>query len=284
MNIGVGLPATIPGIDGRLIVEWAKKAEDLGFSTLGIVDRTVFPNHDALASLAAAAAVTSKIRLMTTVLLTPLYNEVLLAKQIATISSISNGRLSMGLGIGWRKDDFDETGSVYSGRGQRFEGQLHAMRRIWEGSKHAAGGGRIGPIPKDGIEVLIGGLKRAGIERAGRLGDGFLAAPGTPDEMRANHDIFMNSWKASGRKGTPRWSSGMYYALGDVPRGLDYMADYYEFAGDEMKKFQDDMISTPDRVWNAVRDYAKLGIDELLFHPCVPDLKELDLLAEVCFS
>ncbi|MBM3945627.1 MAG: LLM class flavin-dependent oxidoreductase [SAR202 cluster bacterium] len=283
MKIGVGLPATIPGIDGTLIVEWAKKAETLGFSTLGIVDRVVFPNHDPLSSLAAAAAVTSKIRLMTTVLLTPLYNEVLLAKQIATISSISRGRLTMGLGIGWRKDDFDETGNVYSGRGHRFEGQLQAMRAIWAGSKHAAGKGRIGPPVKGGIEVLIGGLKQAGIERAGRLSDGFLAAPGTPDEMKANFAIFKSAWDAAGRTGTPRWSSGLYYALGDLKRGRAYMADYYEFAGAEAAKFQDDVVSSPERVRKAVRDFASIGVDELLFHPCVPDLRELDLLAEACF-
>ena len=99
MDIGIGLPATIPGISGSLIKEWAVRAENGPFSTLGIVDRIVYPNHEPMVSLAAAAAVTERISLMTTVLLAPLRNHVVLAKQDATLQSISNCRFVVYIGL-----------------------------------------------------------------------------------------------------------------------------------------------------------------------------------------
>jgi alkanesulfonate monooxygenase SsuD/methylene tetrahydromethanopterin reductase-like flavin-dependent oxidoreductase (luciferase family) len=111
MKIGVGLPATVPNVRGDLVVEWARKAEVLGFSSLGIIDRLVYTNYEPLVTLAAAAAVTEKIGLMTTILVAPLRNTVLLAKQAATLDRISGGRLTLGLGIGGRQEELMQLGS-----------------------------------------------------------------------------------------------------------------------------------------------------------------------------
>jgi alkanesulfonate monooxygenase SsuD/methylene tetrahydromethanopterin reductase-like flavin-dependent oxidoreductase (luciferase family) len=92
MRIGVGLPATIPNVHGDLVIEWARKAEALGFSSLGIIDRLVYANYEPLVALAAAAAVTKKIGLMTTILVAPMRNAVLLAKQAATLDRISGSK------------------------------------------------------------------------------------------------------------------------------------------------------------------------------------------------
>src|SRR5436305_8014416 len=119
MKVGIGLPATIPAIEGKRILDWAKKADAGPFSSLGVLDRLVYPNYEALITLAAAAGVTQRIRLMTTVLLAPLGNPVLLAKQAASLDAFSGGRFIFGLGIGVMEDVFLAS-LVFLKKGGRF--------------------------------------------------------------------------------------------------------------------------------------------------------------------
>src|ERR1051326_3681508 len=130
MDIGIGLPNTVPGTEGRRLVDWAKDAEEAGVSALGTIGRIVYPNYEELISLAAAAAVTSRIRLTTSVLLAPLYaNTALFAKQAASLDRLSGGRLVLGLGLGGRDDDFAASGVGTQGRGRRLEEQGAMMKR-----------------------------------------------------------------------------------------------------------------------------------------------------------
>lgn len=97
MHIGIGLPTTVPGIDGRTIVDFSRAAEELGFSTLAVLDRLVYDSYDGLMTLTAAAAVTERINLATTILLAAYRpSPVLLAKQLATLDQLSHGRLVLG--------------------------------------------------------------------------------------------------------------------------------------------------------------------------------------------
>ena len=117
MDVGIGLPNAVPDTEGRTLVDWARRADEAGFSTLGTIGRLVYPNYEELIALAAAAAVTSRIRLTTSVLLAPLHtNTALFAKQAASLDRISGGRLVLGLGIGGREDDFAASGLTMAGR------------------------------------------------------------------------------------------------------------------------------------------------------------------------
>src|ERR671916_2374502 len=182
MDIGIGLPATIPGTSGSLVLEWAERADSGPFSSLGIIDRLVYPNHEALITLAAAAAVTDRVRLMSTVLLAPLRGAGVLAKQAATIDALSGGRLTLGLGVGGREDDFQAAPASFHDRARRFEEQLDLMKRVWSGQPAGDGVGPIGPPPArpGGPELLIGGYSPPAIRRVGRWGDGYLSG-GVPD-------------------------------------------------------------------------------------------------------
>ena len=106
MDIAIGLPATIPGTSGSLVLDWARRADAGPFSSLGILDRLVYPNYETMITLAAAAAVTDRIRVMSTILIAPLRRGGVLAKQAATLDALSGGRLTLGIGVGAREDDF----------------------------------------------------------------------------------------------------------------------------------------------------------------------------------
>src|SRR5438093_126410 len=130
MQIGIGLPNPIPGTTGETLIRWARRAEEAGFASLATIDRIVYPSYESLITLAAAAAVTERIGVMTNVLLGPTRNPVLLAKEAASVDQLSGGRLTLGLGVGAREDDFEVTGLRFEDRGKRFDRALELMHRV----------------------------------------------------------------------------------------------------------------------------------------------------------
>src|SRR5256885_16651286 len=111
MKIGLGLPNAVPDVpEGRLFVRLARNAERLGFSSLATIGRIAYPNYEELVTLAAAAGATERIGLFTDILLGPARAPVLLAKQAASLDQLSGGRLTLGVAVGMREDDFPSTG------------------------------------------------------------------------------------------------------------------------------------------------------------------------------
>src|SRR5918997_1481845 len=145
MEIGIGLPTTIPGAERHDVLECARRAEAAGFSSLGTIDRIVYPNYEPLIALAAAAAVTERIRLATSILIAPYRaNGALVAKQAASLDRLSTGRLVLGVAVGGREDDYTASGVDFRTRGRRFEEMLDEWQRIWSGEEFGTAGA-IGP-------------------------------------------------------------------------------------------------------------------------------------------
>lgn len=132
MQIGVGLPNGVPGTDGQLIIEWARRADEGPFSSIGVVDRLVYDSYEPLTALAAAAAVTRRVLLATTIVVGLLHNTAMLAKVAASLDALSGGRLVLGLAVGARKEDYDAAGIDYHSRGRRLSEQLATLRSLWE--------------------------------------------------------------------------------------------------------------------------------------------------------
>ncbi len=219
MDIGIGLPNTVPGTEGRTLIDWASNAEAAGFSTLGTIGRIVYPNYEELISLAAAAAVTSRIRLTTGVLLAPLYsNTALFAKQAASLDRLSGGRLVLGLGLGGRDDDYTASNLPTEGKGRRLDEQLTELKRIWSGEPRGFAGG-IGPEPArpGGPELILGGAAEASFRRVALLGDGWIMGGGTPDMFAQGAAGVEKAWQEAGRPGRPASSRSPTSRSGPTP-------------------------------------------------------------------
>lgn len=278
MRVGVGLPNTIPGVDGRLIVDWARKAEAGPFTSLGALDRAAYDNIDPFVTLAAAAAATSTIGLVTMVAIGPLRRAAILAKQAASIDALSGGRLVLGLSIGARHDDYETLIIDHRARGWVLTEQLVAIREHWED-------GKLGPrtARPEGPVVLVGGSSGEAFARMARYGDGYVHGGGPPRAFAGAAGRARAAWADAGRPGRPQlWGQG-YFALGDgaVAPGAAYLRDYYAFTGPFAEKIAAANLTSPQAVVDFVRGYEEAGCDELVLFPTVPDLGQLDLLGEV---
>ncbi|WP_225849123.1 LLM class flavin-dependent oxidoreductase [Streptomyces sp. HPF1205] len=284
MDIGIGLPNTVPGTEGPDLLAWARKAEAAGFTTLGTIGRLVYGGYEELIALSAAAAVTSRIRLTTGVLLGPLYtNAPLLAKQAASLDRLSGGRLVLGVGLGGRDDDYSASGLSTKGRGRRLEEQLTQMKQVWSGEERGLAGA-IGPEParKGGPELILGGATAAGFRRVARLADGWIMGGGGPDMFVKAATAVDSAWQEAGRSGRPRKLSLAYFALGPDARGQadSYLLDYYGFAGDFARRIADSAAVTADMVKSCIAAFEAGGCDELILVPTGSGLDQVELLAE----
>ena len=276
MEVGVGLPTTTPGVDGRCVLEWARRAEDGPFASLGVLDRMVYRSLEPFAALSAAAAVTARVRLVTMVVIGPLRNTVLLAKQAASLDLLSGGRLTLGLAIGAGADDSEVMGVDRAGRGRRLGELLAELRSIWEKAE-------VGPEPAQpgGPPLLAGGLSGEAFARMARTADGYVHGGGPPRAFAGAAAKAWAAWRDLERPGRPQlWGQG-YFALGDADAGGDYLRDYYAFTGPFAEKIATGNLRSGRAVRDFVRGYQDAGCDHLVLLPTVSDLAQLDRLADV---
>jgi alkanesulfonate monooxygenase SsuD/methylene tetrahydromethanopterin reductase-like flavin-dependent oxidoreductase (luciferase family) len=276
VDIGIGLPNAVPGTSGAQLVEWARRAEARGFSTLWTIDRYRYGNWEPLVALAAAAAVTERIGLATSVLLGPLrVNAVVLAKQVLSLQALSGGRFTLGIGLGGREDDYEVTGVDTARRGRDLDDMLVRMEEIWEGEEV----GPQAPRPR----VLVGGGVEASFERAARFGDGWIAAGAPPDQFAAWRGEFEAAWSAAGRSEEPQNAALAYFALGDDAEAdaKAYLTDYYAWLGEAVANFiVEGAAKDADAVKQHVAAFEGAGCQELILFPSLSDPAQVDLLAD----
>jgi alkanesulfonate monooxygenase SsuD/methylene tetrahydromethanopterin reductase-like flavin-dependent oxidoreductase (luciferase family) len=273
MNVGVGLPTTTPGTDGAMVLEWARRADAGPFSSLAVLDRVVYDCLDPFAALAAAAAVTARVRLATMIAIGPLRATALLAKQAASVHALSGRRLTLGLAIGARIEDYEAAGIDHRGRGGRLSEQLAYLRGGIDED-------RVGPA-REGIELLVGGASGQAFSRMARYADGYAHGGGPPRAFAGAAARAHAAWRDLGRPGRPRlWGQG-YFALGDVERGNAYLRDYYAFTGPFAERVVAANLTSARAVKDFLRGYEEAGCDELVLFPTTADAAELDRLAEV---
>ena len=273
MRVGIGLPGGIPGTEARLLVDWARRADGGPFTSLGVVERVAYDAHEPLTSLAAAAAVTERVALVTMVVIAPLRNTAVLAKQAALVDALSGGRLVLGVSVGARHDDYEVAGVDPSTRGQRLDEQLEDLRTMWEKGRDQ----------QEGPRLLVGGASDVAFGRMARFADGYVHGGGPPRAFARAADHARAAWEDHGRPGVPQLWGQSYFALGAETheRARDYMRDYYAFTGPFVDKIVEGLLLSPQKIAGQVRGYAEAGCDELVLLPAVADLEQVDRLAEV---
>jgi alkanesulfonate monooxygenase SsuD/methylene tetrahydromethanopterin reductase-like flavin-dependent oxidoreductase (luciferase family) len=288
MKIGIGLPNTIPGTPGRLLLDWARRAEERGFATLATIDRIAYPSFESLVALAAAGAVTERIELLTNILLAPTRNPILLAKEAASVDRISDGRLTLGLGVGGRQDDFVAAEREFQDRGRRFDQDLELIHGAWRGEL-------VGGCPKPAtpepthdqrVPILIGGMSDQAVERAVKWGVGWTAGGAPAEQVQPFAERVRQAWKESGRPGQPRIAALSYFAIQEdrTEESKANLMDYYGFLGDFAQAIADRAPRGETAVKETVKRFEDIGVDELLLDPTVADVREVDLLADAVLS
>ena len=261
-------------------MEWARKAEAAGFTGLATIDRIAYPSYESLIALAAAAAVTERIGLVTNVLLGPTRNSVLLAKEAASVDQLSGGRLTLGLGVGARKDDFDAAGQRFHDRGKRFDRALEVIHRTWKGELVEGAQHPVGPHPVRGtVPILIGGANDRAVERVIKWGIGYTVGGAGPDRAAPFLERVRKAWAEAGRGGEPKIVGLVYFGLAPdaAERATEYLGHHY---GDMGKGFAQAIPKTAKALRDTVKKFEDYGFDQLFLDPTAADLAEIDRAAE----
>ncbi|MCH9673473.1 MAG: LLM class F420-dependent oxidoreductase [Gammaproteobacteria bacterium] len=228
--------------------EVATAAEAAGFDSIFCIEHVVIPSEynsvypygadgrfpggpdvllpDPLIWMTHAAALTTSIRFMTGVLILPLRNPLVLAKQLATMDDLSGGRMELGIGVGWLEEEFNALGVPFAKRGKRTDEYIAAMRLLWRDDEVSYAGdtvqfSRVSSNPKPvrgAVPIIVGGHSRAAAKRAGRLGDGYFPAIGREVDLPELFAIAKHSALEAGRDADSlQFTAGCPDVFGDDP-------------------------------------------------------------------
>jgi alkanesulfonate monooxygenase SsuD/methylene tetrahydromethanopterin reductase-like flavin-dependent oxidoreductase (luciferase family) len=275
MRIGIGLPAAIPGIAGPEVAEWAEAAEVHGFASVSVIDRLVYDNLDPLVSLAAAAATTERIELLTTVLNVPWRrNAVVLAKQLASVDRLSGGRLTAGLGLGGWPDDHDATGPSTTPLGALMDDMVATMRQVWTGGLSGSTA-EIPAMPAGRPRILFGGMAPASYRRAARVGDGWIAPSFGHEALVTGTEGVRAAWREASRSGEPRIVVERYVCLG--PDADDIATHYLEhyYGQTYLPAVRADTATSAASLDHMLDRLDAVGCDDVVLLPCSADVEQV---------
>jgi alkanesulfonate monooxygenase SsuD/methylene tetrahydromethanopterin reductase-like flavin-dependent oxidoreductase (luciferase family) len=289
LDIAIGLPTNLRNVRRDRVAEWAQRAEEYGFTTLGMGERLTFDGWDWCVSLMAAAAVTTRVRLLSNIVILPIHPVGVLAKQALSLDAYSEGRLMLGVGPGAPVYDYDVAVSPRAGRIARFEEHMVTLRKLWRGESQVPGLRPIGPpaVREGGPPLLIGALGPKALRRVGEFADGLTtwSFGADPVEVRAMFDIVEDSWREFERQGSPWLMAGCYYSVGPNAQGdLDaYIRDYYPAIYDgPVEDLIKGIRTTDDQfIRDTVHRFEDIGCNEFLFQPINDGMHHLERLAEL---
>lgn len=284
MQLSMTMP-TMVAHDRADTLAWCRAIDEGPWASLAVPERVTYPSHSWVVELSAAAALTERVRLWSTIIVLPAHDAVDVAKQLASIDRLCDGRLTVGIGVGGREHDFRAIGGSFARRWSRMDEQVAIMRRIWGGAPPFDGADPVGPPPVQagGPPLVAGAMGEKALARAARwavgVDDGSTVFGIDPTATAAAFDRIRAAWRNEGREDAPHISASLWYALGsDAPERLHrYGYEYMRIFGEEVATMMADMLSTstPDALRTAVATLEELGCDELFLVPTTADVAEL---------
>lgn len=285
MDIAMTLPTMITH-DRESTLQWCRRIDEGPWSSLAVPERITYPSHSWIVELSAAAALTERVRLWTTIIVLPAHDAVDVAKQLASVDQLCSGRLTVGIGVGGREHDYRAIGGSFERRWARMDEQVATMKRIWSGEPPFEGADPVGPPPVQvgGPPFIAGSMGPKSLARAAKWADGVDDGSTVfgidPAATEAAFTRIREAWSAEGRADAPHISASLWYALGDgaSDRLHDYGYSYMKIFGEEVGTMMASMLTTntPDALATAVSTLESLGCDELFLVPTTTDVTELD--------
>ncbi len=286
------MPVMEPDLDATVLRAWAEAIDDGPFSSLCWGERIAFDNPEAITLLGALAAWTDRAQLVTTVLVPQLHDPVALAKALATGDMLSGGRLTVGLGVGGRREDYEAVGADPGSQTMRgMAERVAVMKRVWAGEKVTGSVVPVGPAPvqQAGPQLLVGTMGPKTVQSAAAWADGLAGTTLDLDTVKQNelYDVARTAWAHAG-KPKPLLATSFWFALGhgdearaQVHRHLrrymnwipaqyvDAMAPTTGWAGDE------------DELVGVLKAFADIGTDEVHLIPTDSDVDQVRRVADV---
>lgn len=288
MDIGVALPQMAPGLTRQRVTAWCRGIDEGPYSSVSAGERITFDNLEGITLCAAAAMLTERVRVFFNVAVAPWHAPAMLAKQLATIDVLSDGRLDTAVGVGGRQQDYDALGAMFDRRHSRLDKAVAELRHLWSGAP-AADGNPIGPTPVQagGPPILCSGMGPKSLQRAAQWADGVSGFALSGDAAEAAHQFRAaeHAWLEAGRTERPRLTTGVFVVLGDSAESTlkNFAMQYLDVFGTDIAHMLADAMTvySPDRLRDTIDAMAATGCDELILVPADSDPAMLDLITAV---
>jgi alkanesulfonate monooxygenase SsuD/methylene tetrahydromethanopterin reductase-like flavin-dependent oxidoreductase (luciferase family) len=284
MEFGVCLPYMKRDYDRNAILSFSRKADEGAFASLQCGERIIGPTCEMRVLLAAAAAVTERVRIVPSLYVLPMHDAVWAAKEIATLDVVSGGRVTLTVGVGGREHDYRAVGADFSNRYRRMDEQVAQMRQTWAGESPFEGCDEIGPRPvqSGGPPIMAGVMGPKAMRRAAQWADGVyvFSLNGDGEDAKRMLDMADSAWREAGRDRPPIKWAGFWYSLApDAESRLrKYVYEYLRVAGEKIATAVAGSMTrfTPDSVRESIEAFKALNVDQIVFVPATADLAELD--------
>lgn len=286
--------------DAQKLVEYGVRMEELGFDSLWVWDHIFlgvdphFPILDSLTLLTAIAARTKKIKLSTGILVLPLRNPVVLAKQLSTLDQISGGRLLMAMAAGWYKREFDAVGVPFEQRGKLMGENLEILKRLWtedmvqgEWTNHKIPAGVMFPKPvQNPCPILIGGYADRVLKRAALEGDGWLTYFYKPDAFIESWDKVVNFAKEGGKDPNTLVNGNQLPIMVGKSRAaveetmMKWLNVDFDIAQGSKSTMDSAIMGNVDECVAQLKEHIDAGVQKLIFVPYKYEMEQIEIIAK----